>query len=276
MYTDEMASEAPSVLRCALLIAQAEYPDLDMASCDADLDTLAELVEGELSPRGERYPLKVLRAISDVLYEQVGFCGNAGNYYEPDNSYINRVLERHTGIPISLALVYMEVAARVGLPMVAVNIPAHLMLRPQRADLHVLVDAFKGGELCYLEDAQEVLSDITGLDVRLDPVFVTSNEGMSASAFLLRMLSNLKQIYTAERDLERSLRIIRFMRATDPVSSDQVRDEGLCLYALGRLPESSALLGQYLGMAPKAEDAERVVALMARMAMMARPLPDES
>jgi len=264
-YREELANPKPDLLRCAMYIASAEYPELDMEACAAEIDRLAALVEAALPPAGQRYPLRVVQAISNVLYTQEGFCGNQVSYYEPENSYINKVLERRTGIPISLSLVYMEVARRVGMPMVGVNIPAHFMIRPDVEGVEVLVDAFQQGEVKYLEEAQELVSGLVGMDVRLDPKFVHGTYTLPARTFLMRMLNNIKQLYVASNDVESALRIVRFMRATDPDHAPEVRDEGLCLYALKRYNECAASLTQYLQMAPGADDASMVYALLAKV-----------
>lgn len=255
------------VLAAAVLIAQHAYPDLEADSVRQQLDELAAEVEAGL-PAGVRYPLRVIKEINRVLYQVHGFTGNSEDYYAPDNSCINRVLDTKRGIPISLSLVYMEVAARVGLPMAGVNLPAHFMIRPQVEGMEWLVDPFNQGELTALEDAEEVLGRLIGYQVKLDPRFVSGDTPpLSARAFLLRLLNNLKQIYITLNMAEDALTIVRYMRATAPAGSlpELQRDEGLCLYGLGRWSEATDALQGFLATSPEQRDADLVETLLAKI-----------
>eukprot|EP00775_Hariotina_reticulata_P007886 gene7886-8082_t len=231
------------------------------------LNQLAAEVTAGL-PEGSRYPLRVIKEINKVLYQVHGFEGNTEDYYHPDNSCINRVLETKKGIPISLSIVYMEVAALVGLPMGGVNLPAHFMIKPLVEDIEWLVDAFNGGELTALQDAEEVLGRLTGYQVKIDPKFVAGDTPpVSSRALLLRLLNNLRQTYLTLNMAEEALSIIRYMQATAPRGSlpELTRDEGLCLYRLGRLNEASTVLSAYLASQPDSQDSAVVVALLQRI-----------
>lgn len=143
------------------------------------------------------------------------------------------MLERRVGIPISLSLVYMEVARRVGLEMLGVSLPGHFMLKPKAQDLEILVDAFNGGEVCFLADAEAKLSLLYGRPVKLDEGFVRRKEQVPIRAFLGRWLNNLKHLYINNQEPEQTLAVIRMLRATRPDSIEEIRDEGLYLSQTG-------------------------------------------
>lgn len=165
-----MQQPEPDILHGAVLIARHRYPDIQLEDITDMLDDLAEQVKAALpdSP----YPLRVLGAISEYLYNNRGFQGNSKSYYDPDNSCINRVLESRVGIPITLSLVYMETARRCGFELYGVNIPGHFLLTPANPDLEFFIDAFDGGSIAFLEDAEAMLEKIYGQKVKLDPSFL--------------------------------------------------------------------------------------------------------
>jgi regulator of sirC expression with transglutaminase-like and TPR domain len=180
-----------------------------------------------------------------------------------DNSCINRVLERRTGIPITLSLVYMEVAKRLGLPMVGVNIPGHFFITPANPDMEFLVDAFDGGEISFLQDAEATLTNIYKRPVQLDPAFLSRKQPVPPRVFLARMLNNLKQIYNLRRNYADAYAVSCYLRATRPGDLDELRDSGVYLYQLGRYPECVEALTEFLARSPAdSEDAEKVRALL--------------
>lgn len=253
-----------SLLRCATLAAQAtKYPDIDVNAVMEAVDKLAEEVR-EVLGDGERYPMRVMKAIITVMYERHGYHGNMVDFYDDDNSYMNQVVARKTGLPITLSIVFMEVAHRVGLPMVGVNLPGHFMIRPFIEDMEVLVDAFSG-EITFRNDAEDKLADVFGGPVRLDPAVVRSSKGVSTRRILQRMLNNIKQLYViagGPQQAAAALRIIRLMRVTKPDYPPDLRDEGLVLYALQRYEEAAQALTQYLEIEPSGDDAMRCFTLL--------------
>lgn len=248
------------LLRGATLIARHRHPLLRHEEVVEQLDDLAVQIEGRMP--GAAYPLRMLQTISGHLRDR-GFKGNSEDYYDPDNSCINMVLERRTGIPITLSLVYMEVAKRLGLPMVGVNIPGHFFITPANPDMEFLVDAFDGGEISFLQDAEATLSSIYKRPVQLDPSFLSRKQPVPPRVFLARMLNNLKQIYNLRRNYADAYAISCYMRATRPGDLDELRDSGVFLYQLGRYPECVETLTEFLARVPAdSEDAEKVRALL--------------
>ncbi|NER84584.1 MAG: hypothetical protein F6K42_34695, partial [Leptolyngbya sp. SIO1D8] len=124
----QQPDDAINLAAAALYIAQEEYPELDVGVYLHQLDMMALQLRDRLPE--ETYPLKILRAINDYLFKAQGFTGNSQDYYDPRNSFLNHVLDRRTGIPITLSLVYLELARRIGLPMAGVGMPGHFLVRP--------------------------------------------------------------------------------------------------------------------------------------------------
>ena len=143
----------------ALLVAAEEYPQLSPEPYLQRLDVLAERVRDRLA--NENAPLIVLQELSRVLFEEEHFRGNAGNYYDPRNSFLNDVLDRHLGIPLTLCIVYLEVGWRLGLPLAGVNFPGHFVVRYEGEALRLLADPYQEGAIRFEEDAQGLLDRIS-------------------------------------------------------------------------------------------------------------------
>ncbi|MFW6079836.1 MAG: SirB1 family protein [Gemmatimonadota bacterium] len=244
----------------ALLIAAEEYPQLVPAAYLRRLELLAERVRDRLD--AERAPLVVLQELNRVLFEEEGLRGNEEAYYDPRNSFLNDVLDRRLGIPISLSVVYLEVGWRLGLPLEGVAFPGHFLVRYAGDAVRVLVDAFEGGRLRFEDEAQELLDRVYGGMVRLRPEFL---ERATKKAILARMLSNLKGIYVNAQDDRRALATIERLLLLRPDAVAELRDRGVLLARTGRREEALADLARYLDRAPEAPDAGRVRGLLTRL-----------
>lgn len=249
-----------NLAKAALHIAQEEYPELDPIEYLNALDTMAAEVEELLPP--ERYPLRIVQSINKYLYEDLGFVGNTVDYYDPRNSYLNEVIERRTGIPITLSLVYLEIAQRIDFPMVGIGMPGHFLIRPNFEDVGIYVDAFNRGEILFEADCQERLSQIYQQPIELNPSFV---EPVSNRRFLARMLMNLKLIYLNQNELEKALAVIERLLLLFPGVSAELRDRGLLYYQLGQWASACLDLETYLIQVPNADDADAIRLLVERM-----------
>ncbi|AKG23324.1 SirB1 family protein [Calothrix sp. 336/3] len=246
--------------RAALYIAQEEYPGLDLEEYLNALDTMAMEVEERL-PR-ERYPLRVIQTLNKYLYEELSFSGNKDNYYDPRNSFLNQVIERRLGIPISLALVYLELARRIDFPMVGIGMPGHFLIRPDVPDIELFVDAFNHGEVMFPQDCQNRLSQIYQQPVTLQPEYLAS---VSNRQFLGRMLTNLKYIYLNQKQLEKSLDAVERILILFPDIPLEVRDRGLLNYQLGRFSLAANDIETYLTQLPHAQDAPVLRRLLSQL-----------
>lgn len=242
--------EQINLAKAALYIAQEEYPDLDPDKYLHALDTIAAKVQERLP--AQWYPLRIIRSINQYLYEDLGFVGNTNDYYDPRNSYLNEVIERRTGIPIALSLVYLEIARRIDFPMVGVGMPGHFLIRPEFEDVGIFVDAFERGNVLFPEDCQARLNQVYGQPVEMQSFFL---EAVTPRQFLMRMLTNLKLIYLQREKLEKALAAVERILLLFPESPTELRDRGLIYYQIGLWAAAGDDFARYLIKVPNASDA---------------------
>jgi regulator of sirC expression with transglutaminase-like and TPR domain len=250
----------------ALLIAAEEYPQLPVDAYLHRLDALAERVKDRLAD--ETAPLVVLQELNRVLFREERYRGNLAAYYDPRNSYLNDVLDRRLGIPITLGLLYLEVGWRLGLPLAGVNFPGHFLVRYGGEALELLGDPFEGGALRFPDQAQELVDRVYGGLVPLRDEFLRP---ASKKDMLVRLLSNLKGIHLNGRDDVRALAAIDRILLLRPGAPAEVRDRGLVLARSGRVGEAIADLGRYLDTTPGAPDARRVRRMIEELERGGRP-----
>ena len=246
--------------RAALLVAQEEYPQLPVESYLARLDQLAERVRDRLDD--ETAPLLVLEALVATLFTEGGFRGNEEAYYDPRNSFLNDVLDRGLGIPLTLGIVMLEVGWRLNLPLEGVNFPNHFLVRFRGEGVNLLLDPFDGGRSRFEDQAQELLDRVYGGTVRMRPDFLRR---ATRRDMLLRMLRNLKGLYLNVRDHARALAAVERLLLLAPAALGEDRDRGILLARLGRRDEALQALERYLDLAPEARDATRVRRVVERL-----------
>lgn len=249
----------------ALLIATAEYPQLQVAPYLHRLELLTERVHDRLS--GETAPVLVLEELCRVLFSEEGFRGNGDAYYDPRNSFLNDVLDRKVGIPITLGIVMLEVGWRLGLPVSGINFPGHFLVRYEGEVARLLIDPFDRGRVRWEDEGQELLDRVYGGMVRMREEFL---EPASRPDILARVLTNLKGIYLNARDDDRALACVDRILMIRPASPVELRDRGLLLARLDRNGEAVTELQRYLGLAPEAPDAQRVRSLIEDLSSRSR------
>ena len=243
----------------ALLIASTEYPELDIRRQLKVLDSLSAGVAERLSP--DQDPLYQLNTISEYLFDDIGFRGNTEDYYDPRNSFLNEVLSRRLGIPITLALVFIEVGKRLGIPLLGVGMPGHLLLtHPEVAGWYI--DPFHRGVLLSEEECAERMRQATGANMAWDARFLTP---LNNRQYAARILRNLKGIYWRTEEHQRGLGMSEHLVALYPESPQERRDRGLMHLQLGQRPEALEDLEFYLEGAPSSADAEDVRELVRRL-----------
>lgn len=181
-----------NLARAAFLIAAARYPELDVDAQLRLLDSLSVACRPILGDDTE--PLHSCNVLSQYLFDEVGFRGNSDDYYDPRNSYLNEVLARRLGIPITLSLVYIEVGRRLEIPLVGVGMPGHFLVRHRDVE-DLFIDPFFGGILLSEDECAERLEQITGIQFRREHLAPITNR-----AFLTRVLRNLQGIYRQRKD----------------------------------------------------------------------------
>ena len=237
----------------ALAIARVEYPSLNPGPYVATLDRMGEEAAARLHHMGN----DSLRAFNEYLYDEQGFTGNRDRYDDPRNSFINEVLDRRTGIPISLAVVYLEVARRAGLQVDGVNFPGHFLLRARdatssdaRLDM-VIIDPFHGGARLSEYDCRQLLRQHVGDEAAFDTTLLAP---ATRHDIVVRMLVNLKRLYVRMRSFPQARFISSLMLGIDPSAISELRDRGLLAYHLQDFPAALRDLEEYLRLAPKSSE----------------------
>jgi regulator of sirC expression with transglutaminase-like and TPR domain len=231
----------------ALIIAGHGRPSVDEAAALAELDNLAELVRIRLDA-GDA-PTVVVQRAHDVLYRDRGFrAPTAAEYGDPSNSLLDKVLERRIGLPISLAIVELEVAWRVGVPLVGIGLPGHFIVGgPGRA----LYDPAAGGRSLTPDDCQALIRRSIGDGVLLHGGMLRP---VGRRRILARVLRNLRAAHLARRDWSAAVDAIDLLLVLEPTDPDHGRDRGLLLGRMGRFTEAVAALRRYLDERPEAHD----------------------
>ncbi|MBA3458091.1 MAG: hypothetical protein H0T42_33725 [Deltaproteobacteria bacterium] len=205
--------------QAALLIGAWDYPERNLMEYRSTLDDIAERTAPEVANASSG--IGRARAISDCLFDRLGFCGNTNDYYDPRNSFLCDVLDRRTGIPISLSVLYLEVSRRVGVLSQGVNFPGHFLVRVAIEDAWLFLDPFSGGRTLTPADLEALLKKTTTPDAILEPSVIAA---ASKRQILSRMLVNLAGIYGRNGDLPRSLDVLERLAVLEPSNPRIARD----------------------------------------------------
>lgn len=244
----------------AMLVARDEYPALDLRHYESMFDAHAAAIRSQLSEKADAQ--QRLITLSRYLFEEVGFSGNHDAFYDPRNSYLNDVLDRRLGIPLSLALIQMELARRLGVPLEGVSFPGHFLVRLQVDGGLLVLDPYHRGRSIDVEELRERASPHVGdADIDDQQLFLMLAPA-SNRAIVMRMLRNLKNLYQEQGDVERALRCADRLVRLVPQHAESLRDRGVLYHQLGHLTAARDDLAGYLTMSPQADDTEMVRALL--------------
>ncbi len=251
------SDESINLARASLYCAQAEYPELDVAKYLQQLDVIAEDIRAKLT--SQRYPLQIIQTINNHLYNCLEFKGNSQDYYNPKNSFLNDVIDLRTGIPLTLSIIYLEIAKRIDFPMVGIGMPGHFIIRPDFDDAGIFVDAFNQGEILFKEDCEAKLQQLYQQPVKLEARFL---EPVNKKQILARMLTNLKQIYLHRRKYNNVLAIITGILILFPNNYNELRDRGLLHYELNHWQAAYQDLQAYLKLANYGDEYQMIQMLL--------------
>lgn len=258
------------LLSTALLIARDEYPALDADLYDTLLQEHAESLRPEIDAI-DAWPVK-MAAINRHLFEELGYSGDSDEYYDPRNSYLNQVFERRRGNPISLALVQMEVARRLGVPLDGVSFPGHFLVRLPVDDGLLVMDPFNRGRPLDVDELRERAKPHLGGELPDDGALLHILNPASHRAILVRVLRNLHGVYADGDDWERAARSADRILKLSPDQPEALRDRGMAYLQLGHRGGARHDLARYVQQNPQASDMtqmrERLVELSAGSARM--------
>jgi len=231
------------------------YPELDVQHYQYQLEDLCQSVRAQLSPI--QSTAEQAEALSDFLFTQQRFRGNSAAYQDPRNSYLNEVMERRLGIPISLSVIYIAIAQDVGLPAYGVGLPGHFIVGVQENDDEIYLDPFHGGVRLFQADCVQLVREATGFSGAFQPEWL---KPVSPGVILTRMLNNLRNIYLHQEDWTHALAVVERLRMLQPDLTDLLRELGVIYERQGSLRFAIQYYEEYLAQAPQAADAGDVLA----------------
>jgi regulator of sirC expression with transglutaminase-like and TPR domain len=268
LVRSDVEDQDVDLLRAALTFARIEEPQLDIERYVRQVAEFADRVAARIQDSDD--PGQVITALNQVLFQEEMFRGNTADYYSPRNSFLHHVLDERTGIPISLALVYMEVGRRVGFPLFGVGMPGHFLLKHYDVDGRaILIDAFERGSIVTEEDCRQKLNAIYSGQLALQPEFLLP---VTRRQMLTRMLNNLRSIYLSQRDFRRGLQVVDLILVIYPRSPEDVKQRAVLRYNLNDYRGALGDFDEYVKMSPDASDADEIrqtaLSLRRSMAMM--------
>jgi regulator of sirC expression with transglutaminase-like and TPR domain len=252
----KQSEEQLNLAEAAFLIAVDEYPNLDVDGYLQRLDELAQAVRHSLPE--ETGLEETVVALNHFLFVEQGFTGNADDYYDPRNSFLNDVLDRKLGIPITLSILYMEIGQRLGLPFEGVSFPGHFLVKCATNEGEVVLDPFWGGMPLSEDDLRDRLEETCGKPQAASAPLAALLSTAGKREILVRMLRNLKTIYLKRDELLKSLGIINRILQVQPDLPEEIRDRGRVYERLECFRPAVADLSRYLVLAPTADDAPDV------------------
>jgi regulator of sirC expression with transglutaminase-like and TPR domain len=247
-----MSDEALDLVEAALIIAQQEYPHLDIAGYMKRLDELADAVRARVTL--DATPEHIVATMNHYLFKEQGFAGNSEDYHDPRNSFLNEVLDRKLGIPISLSIVYMEVGRRLDLRLEGIAFPGHFLVKLPLKRGNVILDPYLGGISLSEEDLHERLKRVYGeahTEMSLNLLLDSANK----KEILARVLRNLKTSYLRTDEFDKALSVVERVLSIVPDSAEDLRDRGLIYQRLECVHAALEDLRNYFDLEPDAADA---------------------
>lgn len=235
----------------ALLLARDEFHNLDVEAHLHELNAMAR----DVLPYLRGHLAHQVQGLCRYLFHEMGFRGNADDYYDPRNSYLNQVLERRLGIPISLSAVTMAIGERAGMTIAGIGLPGHFIVRASDPRQQILLDPFGGGRILSLADCEALVRRATGTDFEASSLDL---QPIPLGVMVQRMLNNLKAIYLKKSDWLRCIRIMERMRQLNPEDVTVRRDLGIAFVQYGQPGKAIDHLRAYVESAAEASDAAQV------------------
>jgi regulator of sirC expression with transglutaminase-like and TPR domain len=271
-FTSLVADDASlPVVEAAAAIAQDEYPGLDTQAVLADIDALADRLKRRIP--ADAVPVQRLRWLNRFFFQELGFGGNVNNYYDPGNSYLHLVLSTRRGIPITLAVLYIELATQVGLTARGVSFPGHFLVKLKMPQGEVVIDPFTGQSLSR-EELDELLLPYKrnrGLLGDFDAPLGLFLQAAQPRDVVARMLRNLKEIHRSAEDWPRLLAVLQRLVVLLPQAWEERRDRGLTYAELGQEAAAVGDLADYLEHASDAQDRQAIAARLTELRRRGAP-----
>jgi regulator of sirC expression with transglutaminase-like and TPR domain len=240
--------------KCLKMAQILEYPELNISKYIEKINEIGNSLKIKI---GEvKNPTYIISMLNEYLFDELGFHGAEEDYYDPVNSFLNVVLDKKTGIPITLSILYSEVAKHVGLNLRIVGFPGHVIVKYKK---EIILDPFYRGRLLTIEDLEKILNVNFGEDIEFVPEYL--NEA-TTEQLLTRLLKNLKNAYTQSYAYDNAMKCTDMILGMQPESPEEIRDKGILEERLLRYNKALPLLNKYLELEPEADDADFVLELI--------------
>ena len=240
--------------KCLKLAQIIEYPELNVSKYIEKINEMGNSLKIKI---GEvKNPTYLISILNEYLFDELGFHGAEEDYYDPVNSFLNVVLDKKTGIPITLSILYSEVAKHIGLDLRIVGFPGHVIVKYKK---EMILDPFYRGRLLTIEDLEKILNRNFGEDVEFVPEYL--NEA-TTEQLLTRLLRNLKNAYTQSYAYDSAMKCTDMILGIQPESPEEIRDKGILEERLLRYDKALPLLNKYLELEPEADDADFILELI--------------
>jgi regulator of sirC expression with transglutaminase-like and TPR domain len=255
-FAEIVSREQFNLAEASLMLAQDVYPDVDIPGYVGQLDRIAEAIKKRIA--GDAFAEQKVRALNYYLFSEMRFSGNIDEYYDPRNSYLNEVIERRTGIPITLSILYLEVGKRLGLNLKGVSFPGHFLVKLSVKRGQLVLDPFTGGEAQSEADLRQRLAQVLPSEKAEQAQLDQYLEPATPRQIIARVLRNLKNIYMQSSKLEQALAVMHRMLLVVPESAEELRDRGLVYQKLECFRPALSDLQNYLRRRPEAPDAAEI------------------
>lgn len=242
------------VEKCLKLAQILEYPDLDITQNIQKINDMAKSLKVLLSD--VKNPTYLISMLNEHLFTTLEFQGDTDDYYDPKNNFLNEVLAKKSGIPITLSILYVEIAKRIGLDLKVCGFPSHVVVKHGE---DIILDPFGGGRLLSIEDLEEILYRNFGEEIEFSPEFL---DELPEDKILVRIIRNLKNSYAQSYAYDKALRCANMILAVEPDSPDEIRDKGIVLERLQKYQKALDHLNKYLEIAPEAQDVDFILELI--------------
>ena len=240
--------------KCLKLAQILEYPELNISKYIEKINGMGNSMKIKI---GEvKNPTYLISVLNEYLFDELGFHGAEEDYYDPVNSFLNVVLDKKTGVPITLSILYSEVAKHIGLDLRIVGFPGHVIVKYKK---EMILDPFYRGRLLTIEDLEKILNRNFGEDVEFVPEYL--NEA-TTEQLLTRLLRNLKNAYTQSYAYDNAMKCTDMILGMQPESPEEIRDKGILEERLLRYDKALPLLNKYLELEPEADDADFILELI--------------
>ena len=242
------------VEKCLKLAQVFGYPNLSITEYVDKLNSMGKTLRNIISD--VKNPTYLISILNEYMFNTIGFSGNDDDYYNPDNNFLNVVIDKKIGIPITLSIIYIELARHIGLDLRPVGFPSHFLVKHTEA---MIIDPFGSGRVLTNDDLQEILTRSYGGEVEFVPQFLDEIE---PEKIFIRITRNLKNSFTESFNYEMAMRCINFILSIEPNAAEEVRDKGILEARLLHYDLALESLNKYLELSPEADDVDGVLDLI--------------